>query len=508
MSTNGANLPARTEQALALSPATARAAAQVEAEIKAGYSMAIARPRNIDQARAVVLRTCRSPAFAADKSTVYLKPVGGGATVEGAGIRLAEELARAWGNMRITSQVVRDDDELREILISGTDMETNFTTTQSTVIGKVIERRQVRKGQRVVGQRETSQGDTVYRVIPTDEEMLILTNSALSRTWRNVVLRLVPQDIVNEATAAIRETRMVQDAQDPKAAQKSVADAFATLNILPEDLVGYLGCPLSQLTPSALSDLRALYGALRDGETTWADVVGAKAEASDAQQAAPERGKLDLRRFKAGPPDPEEPRGGGTLETPGPSEPPAEPPAAKATSKKRAKPKAKPKATSKPKAEPAAPPPAQAPPVPDAPLQELIDAQRDDGVEPHSPEALFGQEGHNEAAEEDVAPAEPTPPVAPAAGAGPAVARTYAPPAERIPKMLAAFQEEAGLTKADLEDLAGPLEAADTDTLDTLAGAFATMTRAVRREGAEESMADLQARRRTWWEKQRAEAAE
>jgi hypothetical protein len=70
-----------------------------------------------------------------------------------------------------------------------------------------------------------------------------------------------------------------KDAKDPDAARKELADAFATLSVLPADLKGYLGHELGQCSPAELTQLRGLFAGIRDGAITWAEVLAEKAAA-------------------------------------------------------------------------------------------------------------------------------------------------------------------------------------------------------------------------------------
>lgn len=122
--------------------------------------------------------------------------------------------------------------------------------------------------------------------------------AAISKAIRALGLRIIPGDLQDEAEALIRQTRKDQAAQDPEAERKRLADAFASLNIRPVELTAYLGHALAQCTPAELVQLRGLYGALRDGEMTWASVMADREPPPDA------------------PPPPE---------PPGPEEPPTSP---------------------------------------------------------------------------------------------------------------------------------------------------------------------------------------
>jgi hypothetical protein len=43
-----------------------------------------------------------------------------------------------------------------------------------------------------------------------------------------------------------------------------------------------LGHPIEQCTPKEIDDLRAIYAALKDGESTWAEIMEAKHPAKEA----------------------------------------------------------------------------------------------------------------------------------------------------------------------------------------------------------------------------------
>ena len=61
--------------------------------------------------------------------------------------------------------------------------------------------------------------------------------------------------------------------KDPAAERKRVADAFSGIGVMPRDLEAYLGHPLASTSPSEMSDLRKIFQAIRDGETTWVQVM-------------------------------------------------------------------------------------------------------------------------------------------------------------------------------------------------------------------------------------------
>jgi hypothetical protein len=249
-------------------PAAIAAAESVKARIQAAYIMAAQRPRNEDESRVKILKQCDDPRFA--EKVEYNKPIGKG--IKGPSIRFAEAALRYWGNIQSDTQTVYEDEKIRRIRVTVTDLETNATYSKDIQVSKVVERRD-KKGREVVEERMNSLGDRVYIVKATDDELHNKEAALISKAVRNEGLRLIPSDIVDEAIERARGTLMNRDAQDPQAATKKIVDTFAMLNIFPKDLEQYLGHPLRSISPKELQDLRGIYQAIKDGETTWHEVT-------------------------------------------------------------------------------------------------------------------------------------------------------------------------------------------------------------------------------------------
>jgi hypothetical protein len=266
---------------LPVETATAAAAERERAAIESRYVVALKRPRDMDAVRAKLLRECQRPGFAS--VAMYAKPVGN-QKIRGLSIRFAEAALRLFGNVMPQASILFDDAERRIIRVSVTDLETNTTYDHEILVEKFVERRTVKQGQEVVGQRRNSQGEIVYRVAATEDDLQNKINAAISKLIRNHGLRLIPGDILEECRRAVEATARDRAAKDPNAERKEIADGFASLNILPEQLSRYLGHPYAEVTPDELVSLREIYQAIRDGETTWSVVLGEKT--GDAETSA------------------------------------------------------------------------------------------------------------------------------------------------------------------------------------------------------------------------------
>lgn len=267
-------------------PAAVAAAEAAKARIQAAYIMAMQRPRSYDQSRIKILEACSRPSFA--EKVEYSKPVGGGKPIVGPSIRFAELALREWGNISYESQVVYDDEITRRISVAITDLETNTTFSASIQLNKTVERKKT-DGREVVGERINSYGEKIFLVRATEDEIMNKQAAAVSKALRNEGLRLIPQDIIEEAIERARETVKRRDKADPDAARKKLADAFAALRIMPTDLEKYLGHPLGQTSPAELQDLRSIYQTIKDGEAKWSDYVSPQGEESADAAAAKEK---------------------------------------------------------------------------------------------------------------------------------------------------------------------------------------------------------------------------
>ena len=262
-------------------------AAQQKAIVEARYKMALARPRDIDMVRQAMLKDARRPSFAA--VAIYHKPVGKG--IEGPSIRFVEAAIRNMTNILTETATVSEDDERRVIRVAVSDLETNTYFSQDVTVTKTVERQKLPAGEKPIRVRTNSYGKPVYILHGTDDDILNKQNALISKAVRTLGLRLIPGDLVDEALFHVRQTMARQDAQDPDTAKNRIIDAFAQLGVSVESLKEYLGHELSSIDPNELQTLRALYSAIKDGETTWKAVMDDKAEKEAEAKAEQKKAK-------------------------------------------------------------------------------------------------------------------------------------------------------------------------------------------------------------------------
>lgn len=242
-----------------------------KANVLARFQIARMNPRDGADARVKILRECDRPRFA--ELATYTLPRGE-KSITGPSIRLAEVCARAWGNIVIESPVTFEDDEKRILAVSVTDLETNTTYGPTgVVVEKTVERRFAKKDADVVGTRTNAQGQLLYIVRATDADLLAKHNALVSKTIRNLILRLVPGDIVEEAIERAWSTLEKQVTAEPGAERKRAIDAFASINVLPSQLAEALGHPVDQCSPAEIKTLRGWYQAIKDGDATIGEII-------------------------------------------------------------------------------------------------------------------------------------------------------------------------------------------------------------------------------------------
>lgn len=264
--------------------ASTAVAAQAKAMVEARYTIALHRPRNWDQVRQDLLRECKRPTFANNKSAYYRKPIGQG--VEGLGIRFVEVALRCMTNVLIETTMIFEDTAKEVHRVSVTDLESNITYPMDVRVSKTVERSKAADDGSYISVRTNSYGKPVYTVPANDDDLLNKRAALISKAIRTLGLRIVPGDLCDEAEEIIKRVRLDEAARDPGAERKRIVDAFDGLNIKASQLTEYLGHDIGSCSPQELVNLRGLYGAIKDGEATWASVMENKAENPTAAAAA------------------------------------------------------------------------------------------------------------------------------------------------------------------------------------------------------------------------------
>lgn len=233
--------------------------ARAVSEIQASILMARQYPRNEGQSYQAIIEACKRHSLAEQAMYTYPR---GGTQVTGASIRLAEVLARCWGNCRIGITVRSQDTEKTEARAYAYDLQTNYMIDQDFT---VPHKRTTKKG--------------TFRL--TDErDIRELVSNIGSRILRGCILRLIPADVVEDAVEQVNKTLLSSEV--PIAEQvKKMVNAFSELGVKVEHLEKRLGHNLDATIPQEIVNLKGIYKSIKDGMATREDFFEIQNKISD-----------------------------------------------------------------------------------------------------------------------------------------------------------------------------------------------------------------------------------
>lgn len=270
--------PAGVQQ---INSAERAAEAEVRAMVQARVFTALQMKRVPFHVRSKILEACARPTFA--ETAMYRKPVGKKdgqmQYAEGPSIRFAEEAYRSLGNLWSSLTVQFENADKRVLRFDLMDLESNNTDSHIITVPKTVERSFLKDGQVPISSRQNSRGRIVYLVEATDDDLQVKQGAMVAKARRDAILRALPSDMKEDAIEAIKKTLAKRDSADPQAALKRIMDAFQMdLRILPDQIEKYLGHEIAVITPAEIQSLRGVYTAIKDGDTTWAEVLKAVEE--------------------------------------------------------------------------------------------------------------------------------------------------------------------------------------------------------------------------------------
>lgn len=243
------------QQAQGMLPAQSRSVGAVAdravAEIQAQVFMAKQFPRDENQARARILRSCQRQGLA--EKAIYTYPKGG-QRVTGPSIRLAEAIAQAWGNLDFNTVILEQRENESVCLSYCWDVETNTRASRSFIVPHKI---------------ATKHGE---KVLTDPREIYELAANQGARRLRACILSIIPGDIVDEAIDACNATLSGGNKRPLIDRLRELTDRFMTYHSVPlSSIERYFGYPLDSFTEMDGVTLAGIYTALRDGAASRED---------------------------------------------------------------------------------------------------------------------------------------------------------------------------------------------------------------------------------------------
>lgn len=220
-------------------------------EVQGQIMMAKKFPRNIISAMDNIKVACSRKRLA--ENAIYSYPRGG-AQVEGPSIRLAETIAKYWGNIDFGIIELENRGNESVMMAYAWDLESN---TRSRQIFTVKHERYTRAQGNI---KLTDQRD-VYE---------IAANMA-SRRLRARILSIIPGDVVDEALEVCNKTLIGQSDKPLVDRVKVMVDSFKAVGVTQKQIELRLQKDSSAITEHELVSLRKIYKSLQDGMSKIAD---------------------------------------------------------------------------------------------------------------------------------------------------------------------------------------------------------------------------------------------
>lgn len=199
-----------------------------------------------DEARAFqkIMEACSRPQLA--NVAMYAYPRGG-QQITGPSIRLAEELARCWGNMSYGSRELSRREGVSEMEAFAWDEETNVRTVQQFTVKHIRDK----------------QGGGVP--LKDERDIYELTANQAGRRMRARILAIMPPDLVESAVEQCRKT-IAGKSDEPLADRvRKMVTKFAKFGVTADHVERRIGHALTEVTPDDIVDLTAIYTSIKDG---------------------------------------------------------------------------------------------------------------------------------------------------------------------------------------------------------------------------------------------------
>jgi len=244
------------------------------AEVQASLTMALKFPRNEEAAFDRIMRACENPDVAEGSTFAFQK---GEETAKGASIRLAEELARLWGNIEFGTRELSRGDGYSEMEAFAWEKESNTRSSQRFTIRHW---------------RDTKAGGYALK---NERDIYELTANLSARRLRARLLSVMPRHVVKAALRVCAETLFRVENETPEAERVAkMVRQFGKLKITEADLAARLGKPLDKITPEQIVEFREVYASIMEGMSKpwdWFKTI---------QQPAPDAGAAALNQQLTG----------------------------------------------------------------------------------------------------------------------------------------------------------------------------------------------------------------
>lgn len=221
-------------------------------------------PRDLNAAYAELMDACKMPAMA--NVAFYALPRGG-KTISGPSVRLAEEIARVYGNFEYGHRELSRTAGKSEIEVYAWDKQTNNRSIRQITVMHTI---------------DTKDGSRPLRDQKDIDDKIA---NVASKQIRGRILAMMPKWMVEAAINECRATLAGNNSEPIGVRVRRMTQAFATFGVNVDHLERRLGHKLDDVTLDELVDLTGIYNAIKEGERA-SDFFAAEAPTDDAAPSA------------------------------------------------------------------------------------------------------------------------------------------------------------------------------------------------------------------------------
>lgn len=216
-------------------------------------------PRDEAEIYSKLMRSCARASLAG--VAIYSFPRGG-QTISGPSIRLAEEIARSYGNIEYGIRELSSANGESEMEAYAWDLQTNTVSSQKF---KVKHMRDKRGG----GVELTDQRD-IYE----------LTANMGARRLRSRLLAILPPDLVEDAVEECKKTLQGDNGTPIEDRAKKMVAAFEKISVTREMIEKRLGYPVSNVDGEDISEMMGIYNSIKNSQSKrdeWFELPKVKA---------------------------------------------------------------------------------------------------------------------------------------------------------------------------------------------------------------------------------------
>ncbi|WP_233863522.1 hypothetical protein [Paraburkholderia adhaesiva] len=250
------------------------------AEVQAALLIARSHPRDPRRAMDRIIKDCMRASLAEEATYKYPR---GEKEIIGASIRLAETIAKRWGNMEAGIKELSRANGVSECMAYAWDYETNYRDVRTFTVRHW---------------RDTREGGYALK---DERDIYEMVANVGARRKRACILALIDGDVVDAAMEQCRVTKEANVEINDERIEKLLS-SFEEYGVTKEMIERRIERHIDQVTPAMWLSLREIYNALKDGMSApaeWFDMPADDPAANVAARAGKSRTAAVKSRMQA-----------------------------------------------------------------------------------------------------------------------------------------------------------------------------------------------------------------